>query len=45
MGKSFSEYMEEERYISRWKVLIVGMTGFFAVACLMFIMMLLGFSA
>ena len=45
MDKNFSEYMKEERYISRWKVLIVGMTGVFAGACLMFIMMLLGFSA
>lgn len=45
MEKTFNEYMEEIITITRWKLLVVGLTGAFAGACLMFMFSLLGLSS
>ena len=43
--QAIREYMEEKRLVSRWLVLVIGLTGAFAGAVLMLMMALLGIAS
>ena len=42
-NKSFMDFMNEEKSINRWAVLVIGLTGGFSGALLMLMVALLGF--